>query len=187
MKKSLIAIVLFILIAAGYFFFFFTNFHEVDRGVLYRSKQMSAVQLDEAIKQYGIQTVINLRGASVGSDWYRDEVRISKSRHVDHLDFRLSATHYVPPATLDSMMTIAESARKPILVHCQAGADRAGLFSAAWKLKIDKTSPEEASRQLSVLYGHVPYLYDKTWEMDRSFSDYVRFLRYYGKRDKTGF
>lgn len=176
MKKTIIAAVLLILSAGGYFYFFFTNFHEVDRGVLYRSKQMSAAQLDDAIKRYHIKTVVNLRGASPKAEWYRDEIRISSLRNVEHLDFRLSATRYLSPRTLDSIITIVASARRPLIVHCKGGADRAGLISAAWKLKVDNESPQEALKQLSFFYGHIPCIYDKTEEMDRSFTDYVAYV-----------
>lgn len=72
---------------------------------------------------------------------------------------------------------VAASVDKPILVHCQGGADRSGLFCAAWKLKIDNVSEEKASKQLSVVYGHVPhFMWSGTEAMDSSFHDYARFL-----------
>ncbi|UWX57884.1 tyrosine-protein phosphatase [Chlorobaculum sp. MV4-Y] len=138
---------------------------------------MNAWQLDDTIRRYGIKTVVNLRGAFPDEQWYLDEIRVSKADLAEHLDFRLSAAHYLAPKSLDSIVTIVESAPKPVLVHCQGGADRTGLFCAAWKLKIDKSLPEDAAGQLSVLYGHIPYMYDKTEEMDRSFADYTRFVR----------
>ena len=39
------------------------NFHIVEEGKVYRSGQMSAEALRETIEEYGIQTVIRLRGA----------------------------------------------------------------------------------------------------------------------------
>ena len=152
-----------------------TNFHEVTPAVLYRSKQLSGSQFDHFIKKYQIKTVINLRGASPDSKWYQDEIKIIQVDSVTHLDIGLSAVRYIPPQKIDSIMVVAVSASKPILVHCQA--DRSGLFCAAWKLKFEKVPEEKASKQLSFIYGHIPFfIWSRTEAMDSSFRDYVRFL-----------
>jgi undecaprenyl-diphosphatase len=159
-----------------------TNFHEVTPDVLYRSKQLSGSQFDHFVKRYQIKTVINLRGAAPDSKWYQDEMNIMQTDSVAHLDIRLSAIRYVPPQKVDSIMVVAASATKPILVHCQGGADRSGLFCAAWKLKIEHIPAGEASKQLSVVYGHVPFFRSRTEAMDSSFHDYVNSLGDNAKR-----
>src|SRR5215469_14543770 len=50
------------------------NFHIVVPGQLYRSGQPSAVQIAEYNKEFGIKTIINLRGPDRGSAWYDGEV-----------------------------------------------------------------------------------------------------------------
>ena len=156
-----------------------TNFHEVTPAVLYRSRQLSGSQLDHYIKKYQIKTVINLRGASPDAKWYQDEMNIMQKDTVSHLDIGLSAIRYVPTQKVDSIMSVAATAAKPILVHCQGGADRSGLFCAAWKLKIEKVPEVKASKQLSFIYGHIPFfIWSGTEAMDSSFRDYVRFLGY---------
>jgi hypothetical protein len=57
--------------------------------------------------------------------------------------------------------------------YCEGGADRSGLVSALFFAEIDKKPADEAAWQLSVLYGHFPYLMSKTATMDQSFWDYV--------------
>ncbi|MBW2127151.1 MAG: hypothetical protein JRH08_16110 [Deltaproteobacteria bacterium] len=64
-----------------------------------------------------------------------------------------------------------------MLIHCKAGADRAGLIAAAWKLRQQKETPQNAYKQLSIYYGHFPYLWSKTKVMDQSFWNYVTYLR----------
>jgi protein tyrosine/serine phosphatase len=155
-----------------------SNFHEVTPGKLYRSRQLSGNKFDHFIKKYGIKTVINLRGASPGAKWYEDEMNTMRKDSVSHLDIHLSATHYVPSQKIDSIMKVADSVQKPILVHCQGGADRSGLFCASWRLKIEKYSAEKSSKQLSFIYGHIPFSrWSKTEAMDSSFNDYVRYLK----------
>jgi protein tyrosine/serine phosphatase len=157
--------------------FAYANFHEVTPGVLYRSKQLTAEQFDRFIRKYGIKTVINLRGTSLQAKWYRKEMAAVAKDSIIHYDVPLSSTRYVPSRVLDSIMSLFGESPEPILVHCQAGADRTGLFCAAWKLKIEEVSPEEASKQLSIVYGHFP-LFNSTRAMDSSFHDYARFLGY---------
>ena len=43
-----------------------------------------------------------------------------------------------------------------VLIHCKAGADRAGLAAALWKMAIDGAPKSEARRHLSIRYGHMP-------------------------------
>ena len=161
----------------GYIFLDCTNFHEVTPGALYRSRQLSVNQFDHIIKKYKIKTVINLRGASPDAQWYKDEIKTMQMDSVVHLDFALSAVRYMPPQRIDSIIGIAASETKPVLVHCQGGADRSGLFCAAWKLKVEGAPVNKASKQLSFVYGHIPYfIWSKTKAMDSSFVSYARML-----------
>jgi protein tyrosine/serine phosphatase len=154
-----------------------TNFHEVTPGILYRSKQLSGSQFEHFIKKYKIKTVINLRGASPDAKWYQEEMNTMQRDSVLHLDIHLSAVRYVPPQKLDSILKVVASVPKPILVHCQGGADRSGLFCAAWKLRLDKLPAKQASKQLSFVYGHIPFfVWSKTEAMDSSFHEYTRML-----------
>jgi protein tyrosine/serine phosphatase len=165
----------------AYFLFFISivivttgcsNFHEVTPNVLYRSRQLSGSQFDHFIRKYQIRTVINLRGASPDDAWYQNEMKMMKKDSVSHLDIHLSAVRYVPPQKVDSIMEVAASATEPILVHCQGGADRTGLFCAAWKVRCENASVESASHQLSFIYGHIPFfVWRKTEAMDSSFYD----------------
>jgi undecaprenyl-diphosphatase len=161
------------------FFIGCDNFHEVSKGKLYRSRQLNAKKLDFYIHKYGIKTVINLRGSQPDEKWYEEEIAEVKKNEVQHYDFNLSATRYVPHNFLDSIIEIASAAPKPILVHCKAGADRTGLFCAVWQYEIDENQPEIASKQLSLSYGHIPFLiWKKTEAMDSSFIDFVRKDKY---------
>jgi hypothetical protein len=93
-----------------------TNFHEVTPGVLYRSKQLSGSQFDHFIKKFKIKTVINLRGAAPDDKWYREETKTTQANNAAHWDIHFSAVCYVPPKKVDSIMSIATAAAKPILV-----------------------------------------------------------------------
>ena len=53
------------------------NFHTVEEGALYRSAQLSADELQTAIRDHGIKAILNLRGAHPGEPWYDGEVAVS--------------------------------------------------------------------------------------------------------------
>jgi hypothetical protein len=59
------------------------------------------------------------------------------------------------------------------IIHCRGGADRSGLVAALCLFVDEGTSAKDADRQLSILYGHFPYLWSRTGAMDRSFWAFV--------------
>jgi protein tyrosine/serine phosphatase len=148
------------------------NLHVVDEGNLYRSRQLSGPELEHAIGTYGIRSILNLRGAHPGRDWYDAEMAVATEKNVAHYDYGISAVHRVSPAQLDEILAIIRVAPKPILVHCRAGADRTGLVSAAYLLTHGEP-PDEAEGALTLRYGHFPWLGSRTRAMDESFEEYV--------------
>jgi protein tyrosine/serine phosphatase len=149
------------------------NFHEVEAGRYYRSAQLDASDLDQAIKKYGIRSVLNLRGENRGNPWYDSEVATTRKDGVPHLDYRISARRPVTVVQMREIVAILREAPKPILVHCQQGADRTGLVSALYLLSRGADAAV-AEQELSLLrYGHFPYLGSKTRAMDESLQTYV--------------
>lgn len=147
------------------------NFHPVIDGQLYRSAQPTADELAAYVRAHGIKTVINLRGAHPGTPWYDDEVAMAGGLGVKHIDFGLFASKVVSAQKIDQLVAMMETAPKPILIHCQAGADRSGLVSALYMRKIAGMDERQAEGQLSFYYGHIgipvvsaAYAMDQTWE-----------------------
>jgi protein tyrosine/serine phosphatase len=150
------------------------NFHPVDEGVLYRSAQLDEAELARVIGEYGIKTILNLRGADPGAEWYNAEIALSQRRGVAHFDVPLSARRRVGRAEIERILAIIRAAPKPVLIHCKAGADRSGLIAAAYLLLVDRDDPRLAARQLSLRYGHFPYFGNRTRAMDDSFGALAR-------------
>lgn len=148
------------------------NFHTVVAGQFYRSGQLSPGQLVEFQSAYGIRTIINLRGANPHAAWYRDEVTESRELGIDHIDFRMSASHLLTKTEAERLIRIMESAKTPILVHCQSGADRSGLVSSLYMAAVRKAGESASESELSIRYGHIgiPYI-SRTYAMDRSWQD----------------
>lgn len=147
------------------------NFHTVIPGQLYRSAQPSGPQLESYIRQYGIKTVINLRGKN-SKPWYVEEIAVAQRLGVRHIDFGMSATKILTVDRAAALIDIMRSAPRPILVHCLSGADRTGLFSLIYSRQVAGLRQDEAGWQLSFLFGHVaiPYV-SASFAMDRSWQD----------------
>ena len=146
------------------------NIHEIEPGAFYRSAQLSGPATDEVIKQYGIRTIINLRGSYPGTDWYDAETAVAARDGVQHIDVAMSANKEPTVETVGRLLEAFRDAPKPILVHCQAGADRSGFASALFELEVAKRPLHDAKEQLSFYYGHFPWLTSKTGAMDIAFS-----------------
>ncbi|MBN9218358.1 MAG: tyrosine-protein phosphatase [Mesorhizobium sp.] len=149
------------------------NNHEVEPGVLYRSAQLAPEQLDSVIQGRRIRTVINLRGAFPGKLWYEAEVAAVRDAGAQFISLTMSANHQPDAVLLASLEQALRTAPRPILIHCNYGADRTGLASALFELLEEGKPAAEAHAQLSFRYGHFPWLTSRTGAMDQTFQQVV--------------
>ena len=148
------------------------NFHVVVEQQFYRSAQLEKATLARVIQEHGIKTILNLLGASPDKSWYVDEISVSKTLGIEHHDYGISASEVVTPDKIDEILKIVRDSPKPILVHCKNGADRSGLVAAVYLANIQGVTIKEAAGQLSLYYGHFPWLTSDTGAMDESFRMY---------------
>jgi protein tyrosine/serine phosphatase len=149
------------------------NFHTVEEGAFYRSAQLSKDELQTVIREHEIRSVLNLRGAHPGQPWYEEELAASRALGVAHYDYALSAHRFVTTQQISEVLGIVRDAPKPLLVHCKSGADRTGLVSALYRFTGEGVSADQADRELSLVYGHFPYLTSRSKAMDDSFWAFV--------------
>ena len=147
------------------------NFHPVVPGEFYRSAQPTAADIAHYQKEYGIKTIINLRGENVGSAWYDTEIAQAQRLGIAHVNFRMSAKRELTPAQFTELIAILQNVEKPVLVHCNSGADRSGLISALYVAAIAKMGEEAAESHLSWWYGHIPVLFRAAYAMDHTFEN----------------
>ena len=145
------------------------NIHTVEPHILYRSAQLDGNDFEALIRKEGIATVLNLRGAAPGQGWYVRELHATKTAGAQHLDLAMSPNQQPDSKTLERLIEILRTAPKPLLVHCNGGADRSGLAAAIYELLDAHKSPAEAAQQLSFRYGHFPWLTSRTGAMDQAF------------------
>jgi len=131
------------------------NFHEVIPGQLYRSAQPGTAVIDEAVERYGIKTIVNLRNEKRGG-WYAEEAAAAEKNGVTLINYPLSSAEVVSVAESEDLAEVMRTAQKPILIHCEHGANRTGLASAIYVGAVARGSELLADLQLSPLYGHIP-------------------------------
>ncbi|MEM9244039.1 MAG: tyrosine-protein phosphatase [Pseudomonadota bacterium] len=133
--------------------FLFDNFHVVIPDEIYRSAQMDTKDLQAYSSKYHIKTIINLRGAHPDDAWYRDEDAFTRSHDINHYNLALSAKIVPPVAKLKTLIHLIETSPKPVLIHCQGGADRTGLASAVAIILSGDSSVTDMEHQISWRYG----------------------------------
>ncbi len=159
-RRWLIALVLLLASSVGARWLYLEeqgNFHVITAGDAYRSAQMDRDELIYYIARHHIRSIINLRGRHQGSPWYEEELAVCRERGVKHYDVRLSAGRAPTAERVKRLLRLFKVAPRPVLIHCRAGADRAGLAAALWKLVVDGAPKAVARDQLSILYGHMPF------------------------------
>ncbi len=155
------------------------NFRAVVSDRVYRSGQLSPEELEERIERHALKSIVNLRGEKEDREWFRGEVEIAKKHgvlleSVDLVPERLpSRPHLV--ALIDHL----EGLKEPILIHCSAGADRAGFASVLARMALGGASFDEARRELSLRYGHLPF--GPASEIGRVFDQYDDYRRTRGE------
>ncbi len=145
------------------------NFHPVISNEVYRSAQVSKDDISAYQSDYGIRSILNLRGAAPGEAWYDEEIAASAALGVAHVDFAMIASVELSEAQAVQLIALMREMPKPLLVHCRHGSDRTGLAMSLYLAAISGANEETAEGQLSLWFGHfaVPVLSD-AWPMDQS-------------------
>ena len=168
-KRILAGLALGLLVLIGYLAYlqFSGNFHPVSAGTVYRAAQMDGQKLARWKREYGIASILNLRGRNDGADWYETERAVADRVGIEHIDFRMSDAKELTDEEVQALLAVMRDAPKPMLIHCKAGADRTGIASALYLAGIEGRKEHEAESHLSIAYGHVglPYV-SRAWAMD---------------------
>lgn len=122
---------------------------EITPGLVYRSGWMSAPGFTDAVRRYGIRTVINLMEDEPDPFLFQSyfwgggqtESALCKELGVRYvcLPPDLLAPDRVPlerPRAIDRFLTIMDDpASYPVLWHCRAGLHRTGVFTALYRME----------------------------------------------------
>ena len=176
-RIAVLTFVFLLLSTATYFFYMKEqgNFHPITPGEAYRSAQLDRDEFEYYIIKYNINSIVNLRGEHPDEPWYGEETQVCAEKNVKHYNIALSSSREPDEAAIRQLIEIFKNAPRPVLIHCQAGADRSGLAAAIWKVVVDKEPKSVAEKQLSIFYGHLPI--GKTTAMDRFFHNWTPALQ----------
>lgn len=138
-----------------------TEITEVAPGKLYRSAQPNLVLLQQAIDDYGIRTVINLRGGEpdpdVGGGQGEREFCESHGVRYVHLPGDGMYDDVFPdkehpersnPAFVEEFLGIVNGDGAPVLIHCAGGKHRTGFLTAVYRLSVDGWSLADTYAEL---------------------------------------
>lgn len=167
----LVAMVAFLLwLVAGYVAIGYLsgNVATIVPGEAYRAGQLGPAQIAALHREMGIASVINLRGRHQGSSWYDAERAAADRLGIAHYDFPMSARRELSPSDAEALIALMRTAPKPVLIHCEGGADRTGLAAALYVAAIAGGTAAEAEWHLSPIFGHAAVPGSPTWAMDAS-------------------
>ena len=112
--------------------------------------------LEHRIRELSLRSVINLRTSERGTSWLKAEQEVTEVHGVDFHLIRLSV--FMPPrATLQQLVRLLDTARRPLLLHCEMGVERSGIASAVVVL-LAGGNIAEARKQFGLTYGFVPLI-----------------------------
>ncbi|WP_299460868.1 dual specificity protein phosphatase family protein [uncultured Gimesia sp.] len=123
----------------------------VEPGKIYRSGQVSSYLIEPMLRENKIEKVIALNGSDLNKPYLKTEVETARKLKIDHQVLYLigDGTGDVEDyAEAVAEIMRCEKAGKPVLVHCAAGAQRTGGVVAAYRMLVQKKTPEEAYQEL---------------------------------------
>lgn len=131
---------------------YFNNFYTVIPDKIYRARQLNQAQFEKFIKQYHIKSVLNLRGEHLDDNWYFNEIQATKNTQIIHYDLGLLSTVLPASDDIQKLITILNTAPKPLLIHCESGVDRTGFASAIALILANDRSLAHIREQTSIRY-----------------------------------
>lgn len=132
------------------------NLGVVVPGSVYRAGQMGGPTLSKTVGRLGVKTVLNLRGPNPDQRWYRDERAATLAAGATQIDLPMSSCEWLSRAQLRALIRVLDTCERPVLIHCEWGAERTGLASAVSELLRPGATQADAANQFSVRYLFLP-------------------------------
>lgn len=118
----------------------------VKHGVLYRSGQLTSDQLTEAVKRYGIRTVVNFQ--LPGEEMQRER-ELAKQLGVGFLNLPMPGDGFGEEAQFRKVLeAVDDPERRPVLVHCARGTCRTGSAVALYRYERDGWTVKDVAAEM---------------------------------------
>jgi protein tyrosine/serine phosphatase len=138
------------------------HFDVVKRGVLYRSGQLNPDQLDDAIRRYGLRTIVSFQ---IPGEGVEAERAIARRSGVDFLNLPMPGDGFGREEQFREVLkAVDDPERRPVLIHCARGTCRTGAAVALYRFERDGWTVDDVSNEMrrqSYREGWLPgYVYN---------------------------
>ncbi len=131
------------------------NFHIVEPDVLMRCGQPRVSDLEYIRAEHGLRTVVCARGGTrhpLRGRWFRKEQAYCARTGIELVHMPFSDASEPPPDVFERFLKIVqEPTRQPVLVHCEQGWHRTGILCAAFRIRAQQWSYEQALGEMDAL------------------------------------
>jgi protein tyrosine phosphatase (PTP) superfamily phosphohydrolase (DUF442 family) len=133
----------------------------VKPGILYRSGQLNGAQLTEAVRRYGIRTVVNFQ---LPDKELESERALARQLGIGFVNLPMPGDGFGEEAQFRKVLEVVDDPqRRPVLVHCARGTCRTGSAVALYRFERDGWTIQDVAMELrrqSYRDGFIPgYIY----------------------------
>ncbi|MGC8642301.1 MAG: fused DSP-PTPase phosphatase/NAD kinase-like protein [Isosphaeraceae bacterium] len=133
----------------------------VKPGILYRSGQLTSDQLTEAVRRYGIRTVVNFQ---LGGHELNAERALARKLGIGFVNLPMPGDGFGEEAQFRKVLEVVDDPqRRPVLVHCARGTCRTGSAVALYRFERDGWTIHDVAaemRRQTYRDGFIPgYIY----------------------------
>ncbi len=122
------------------------HFDVVKPGILYRSGQLTADQLEAAVKRYGLKTIVSFQVPGRGVERER---ALAKRLGVDFLNLPMRGDGSGREDQFRQVLEACDDpARRPVLAHCARGTCRTGATVALYRFERDGWTVEDVAAEM---------------------------------------
>jgi protein tyrosine/serine phosphatase len=122
------------------------HFDVVKPGVLYRSGQLNAEQLEAATRRHGLKLVVSFQYPGKGVD---QERATCERLGIEFLNLPMPGDGFGREEQFRQILAATDDpGRRPVLVHCARGTCRTGSSVAMYRFERDGWTPEDVAAEM---------------------------------------
>ncbi len=122
------------------------HFDTVKEGILYRSGQLNGDQLRQAVKKYGLRTIVNFQRPGRGVETER---ALARELGVDFLNLPMTGDGFGQEMQFREVLKACDDLdRRPVLIHCARGTCRTGAAVALYRFERDGWTIADVSNEM---------------------------------------
>lgn len=122
------------------------HFDVVKPDILYRSGQLNPRQLEQAVRRYGLRTIVNFQRPGPGVE---QERALARTLGVDFLNLPMTGDGFGQEMQFREVLKACDDPdRRPVLIHCARGTCRTGASVALYRFERDGWTIDDVSAEM---------------------------------------